>query len=210
MRVDLRELLQHHEIVHPTRMTSISAADGVLRISVEGYPWWRAKDGHEGDKAIVFIFEGVTGSLLCLDDMFSKESYWADEVLEDFSVFSVSRPSWAGPHDYSVYASGPLPEPGALFTLLEDYLWAAEATKSARDVLNMPGGLFSSFKEICTSRSYLVARGPLAIREIICDELKRQSVPHNVVHTPLKENARLIVRLGGSTLFCDAAFAEFD
>jgi hypothetical protein len=210
MRVVLRELLHNCEIVHPSRLTNISATGRELSLCVEGHPWWREKQEQHGEGKITLVFEGVADAHLCLGDLFSEWNSGADEFLEEFSVLPVSRPSWAGPNDYTIYANAPLPEPRTLHAILEDYLWMADATKSARDFLNMPDGLIASFIDISASDSYMVAQGPLAIREIVTDELKRQSVPHNVLQAAPRWTDRLIVHIGGSAFLCGAAYAEFN
>jgi hypothetical protein len=205
MVIDAIELLREREIVFPCRVASSSLADREFRLSVAGYPWWRDEAG-DAEGKISFRFAGVTrGSL----DMAPLLDHTEDEWLEEFEIQFTSTLDWADPNQFSIYCSAPLPNPIAVYTAVENYIFASRALRTPGDYLN---GAFriSSFLEIATSSGYLLAIGPEPIRSIVVAELKSQSVRHTVLEAKRHAEARLLVRLQGSSFFCDAALAEFD
>lgn len=69
-----------------------------------------------------------------------------DEILEFFDISPLVEHDWAQPYGFEIYGSAPLPEPLSLYARVEDYLWEADASKTARDFLNMGnGGLLKNF-----------------------------------------------------------------
>jgi hypothetical protein len=82
MKADLIELLGQREIVHPTRIVAVEASHRQLRVTIAGYPWWRATQREE-DEQVVFSFEGVEEGLLDAETLLDMEE---DEALEFFSV----------------------------------------------------------------------------------------------------------------------------
>jgi len=205
MVIDVIELLNEHKIVFPCRIVSSSMADGEFRLLVEGYPWWRDEAG-EGEGKISFRFSGVTNGNLDLRALLDHEE---DEGLEEFEIELTSTLDWAQPNQFSIYCSAPLPNPIAVYTAVENYIFASRALRTPGDYLN---GAFrlSTFLEIATSSGYLLATGPEPIRSIVVAELKSQSVRHTVLETKRHAEGRLLVRLQGSAFFCATALAELD
>nr|WP_295371643.1 hypothetical protein [uncultured Sphingosinicella sp.] len=202
----LTELLRSREIIHPSRLSSAILSNRELRLTVTGHPWWREDKWTGSEEQLVLVFRGVAGGSLDTGTILDFEE---DEALEEFQVGALDEHEWACPAIYSVYCHAPLVDAFRLYALVEDYLWEAGVPTSAREFLNMDTGQLQRFQEITASTSYLVARGPEAIRQIVSDELMRQSVPHNVLTNSLPQADLLLVRLGGSHFFCEEAIAEF-
>lgn len=114
---------------------------------------------------------------------------------------------WAQGSDWSIYCSGPIGDPVALFAGVQDYLRRHGAFLGPEDFLNQAERL-STFTAMAQATGFLVARGPACIRDLVCRELERQSVPHNVLSTVADTEPRLLVRLGGSAFFCEEALIE--
>lgn len=209
MRVDLSELLRIRKIVHPARITSAALSERSLRVVVRGYPWWRDEADWTCEETITFTFQGVAGDGGGWLDLHTLADPDHDEALELFDVSPLASHDWGQPSTFAIYGSAPLPDPLAFYTKIEDHLWRARACRDARDFLNTGSGLLSGFIGITTTTSYLVARGPESIRQLVCDELQRQSVPHNVLPERGRADDALLVHLGGSSFLCGAAFAEF-
>jgi hypothetical protein len=200
------ELLRSREIAHPSRLSSALLSNRELRLTITGHPWWREDEWSGSEDQLVLVFRGVAAGRLDTETILDFEN---DEALEEFEVSALDEHEWAAPSIYSVYCHAPLTDPLRLYALVEDYLRKAEAPMTARDYLNMDTGQLQRFQEITSSTSYLVARAPEAIKQIVCDELVHQSVPHNILTTPLPRDDLLLVRFGGSQFFCEEAVAEF-
>ena len=201
------QLLRSREIVHPSRIAGITAYDRKVRVEVAGYPWWLAEADRGHEATITFTFEGITGGWLDPTTIFDFDD---DEALEVFEIDKLSDHGWALPKEHEIFCSAPMREPLALLECVEDYLWKNDALLTARDFLNLPEGLFSRFREITAGNSYLVGRGPESLRQIICAELLRQDVEHNIVSHSIESKDLLLIRLGGSQFVCENAIAEFD
>jgi hypothetical protein len=205
MKADLIELLGQREIVHPTRIVAVEASHRQLRVTIAGYPWWRATQREE-DEQVVFSFEGVEERLLDAETLLDMEE---DEALEFFSVSPLPEQGWAySDTSYATYCSEPLPEPLRLYALVDDYLWSVGAPRSARDYLNAPDGSLARFCELATSSSYLVAEAPEQLHHMILAELLRQGVAHNVIASKRPANDGLFVQMGGTSFVCRSATAE--
>jgi hypothetical protein len=205
MKADLLDLLRQRHIVHPTRIAAFKARHRQLRITIAGYPWWRpTEQTKEGQ--VTFSFEGVEEGLLDAETLLDMEEY---EALEMFHVSPLSEQEWAdGGTSFATYCSEPLPEPLKLYALIEDYLWRAGAPRSARDYLNVPHGSLAGFCEVTRTGSYLLARAPERLHNIISAELLRQGVRHDVLTSERPPTQRLFVQIGGSSFVCETAIAE--
>lgn len=207
-RVELVKLIKKHEICHPSRLKSLTAVGQELRIVFEGYPWWRAHNDPNLESSITFIFKDTDGFL---DLSFVQDcgDEAADEVLDDFSITSIKAGDWADIPCFSIYGQAPLSDPKGLYERLHDHLQRLGSHKKARVFLNCPPGKLSRFAELTNASAYLLARVPKSLCEFICNDLKTQGVPFNVMG---KETHRkgLIVRWQGATFECQAAYAEFD
>src|SRR6476661_7140904 len=104
MKTDLIDLLRKREIVHPTRIVAVEGGHRQLRISLEGWPWWR--DGPtDREERILFSFEGIEEGLLDAATLLDIEE---DEALELCSVSPLSEMPWAaGGTSYATYCSEP-------------------------------------------------------------------------------------------------------
>lgn len=205
MKPDLIELLNQREIVHPTRIVAVEAGHRQLRITIAGYPWWRATE-REGDAQVVFSFEGVEEGLLDAETLLDMED---DEALEFFNVSPLPEQGWAySGTSYATYCSEPLPEPLKLYALVDDYLLSVGAPRSARDYLNAPDRSVARFCKLATSSSYLLAEAPEQLHQMILTELLRQGVTHNVIASERPANQGLFVQMGGSCFVCRSATAE--
>jgi len=209
MRINLLDLLQSNPIVHPTRIASMAISDGTLRIAVTGYPWWKPRADFSDDGQLEIRFEGLSDGYLDVTLASGDEDDL--EALEGFALRSLENIDWAQPCIHAIYCSGPLQNPLAIYAVVNDYLVDVEAFKTPDDFLNFNfDGKLSSFAETGASNSFLVARAPESVRQIICEELTRQSVPYNVITTKLPPEKRLWVTLGDGHFLCDKAFTVFD
>lgn len=206
MRVELIELLADREIVHPTKISSVVWSEGELVMSITGYRWWeQARSGHGLDGAIRFIFGGVTGGALRPDE-FSLDD---DEALEDFEITPVAEVGWAQPQDWSVFCSSAIPDPMALYVGLHDFLAREGAFYAPEDFLNCAAEI-SRFVGMARTPGFMLGQGPDCVRALLCAELERQGVGHNVIYTLADEESRMLVRVGKSSFLCNSAVAEFE
>ena len=205
MRIDLIELLRSRPIVHPTRIVSTSISSNAVRVTVRGYPWWRDAPSPPEEQSIEFVFEGIARGQIELEDFESD----CDEALEEFDVVSMSEVGWAQADEFSIYCSSTLNDPLELHLRVHDFLNEADAYRRPGEFLNCASGRLAKFVEITSSNSYMVARGPECIRDIVCRELERQGVAYNVIATPTKPACGMLIRLAQSHFVCTAAFAEF-
>jgi hypothetical protein len=214
MRVNLMELLESRSIIHPTQIDCITLKGCRLSVVSSGFPWWETKaPKYDAEGSIEFIFEDVSRGHLDLHLVGAIERY---EALESFGVRSVDNIDWAQPSVHSIYCSAPTPDPLELYARLQDHLEEQGAFMRAAEFLNMGTGnqsehfSFGRFRAIASSRSYLVGRGPESIRRVVCAELARQNVPHNVLTHELDRDRRLWVRFGGSDFLCNSAVAAVE
>jgi hypothetical protein len=132
-----------------------------------------------------------------------------DEALDAFELLAASDVAWAQPSDWSIFCSGPIPEPLPIYVRLDDFLQGERSFLAAGDFLNQADKL-SAFIEMTGSPSFLLARGPACVRDLLCSELERQAVPHNVLSTMADTGPNFLVRLERSAFLCRGAEAELD
>jgi hypothetical protein len=207
MKADLLDLLRQREIVFPTRIAAVEGGHRQLRVTIAGCPWWRETEMGERlqEEQIVLLFEGIQGLL----DAETLLDWEYDEALESFEVSPLSEQRWAnGLTSYSTYCSERLPDPLRLYSVVADYLWEAGAPRSPRDYLNVPHGTLASFCAITATTSYLLARAPEYLHQMISAELLRQNVRHNVLTEKGRPDDGLLVQLGASSFMCANATAE--
>lgn len=203
MRRDLIELLEDRPIVHPTRIEQASLRGRILTLEISGYRWWAsAYTDRAQQAAIQLVFERLGCGGLKTDE-FDPED---DEALDRFEILRVEDTPWAQACDWSIYCSGPVGDPVALFVVAQDYLAKHHAFLPVGYFLNQ-GETVSRFKAVAASHGFLLARTPRQLRDLLCAELDRQHVPHSVLNTPTDEEPTLIVRLGESAFFCGEAWA---
>jgi hypothetical protein len=202
---DLAELLTDRPLVHPTRIDGVSWRGDQLIIQVRGYRWWEGPySDRQTEGQIAFVFEGVGQGCLLTDEIDPQE----DEALEDFEISLVSAVPWAQACDWSIYCSGAIAQPLTLYSTIHDYLCSNNSFLTAEHFLNQATDL-SRFAAMAQTNGFLVARGPTCIRDLVCEDLVRQSVPHNVVQTVADTEPKFLIRLGNSAFLCESARAEF-
>lgn len=201
---DLLDLLAERPIVHPTTIDAVRWSGSQLTIEVRGHRWWASpyEDRH-AEGAIRLVFSGLEEGCLLTDELQPNDN----EALDDFEVLSVSDVPWAQPSEWSIYSSGPIDDPLSLFSKVHDYLCLNEAFLRAENFLNQAASL-SAFTAMTQTSGFLVGRGPAAVRDLICAELGRQGVAHNVIHSAADMEPRYLVRLGNSAFLCHEAVAE--
>lgn len=206
MRVELTQLLAERPIVHPTKIEAISWSQAELRIKLGGYPWW-LNDGHRSDEvgSIHLVFRYLADGSIH-PRAFDFED---DEALEGFEVLPLGASRWALPQTWSIYCSAPVPDPLRIYVSLHDFLSRQAAFMAPEDFLNQARQI-GDFLNLAASQSFLLGRGPDCIRDLICDELQRQGVAHNVVRTHAGVGAKFHVRFGTSSFLCDEAFADIE
>lgn len=203
-RQNILELLTDRPIVHPTRIDAVEWRGRQLTIAVRGYRWWASPyEDRQIEGEISLVFNGLGKGLLLTDELEPDD----DEALDGFEVFPVSDVPWAQACDWSIYCSGPIDEPVSLFTKVQDYLRRCDAIVGPEHFLNQATNL-ASFVTMTKAGGFLVGRGPPCIRDLVCAELERQAVPHNVVPTPEDSEPEFLVRLGNSAFLCQEALAE--
>ncbi|HVI31334.1 hypothetical protein [Phenylobacterium sp.] len=206
MRKDLLKLLSEREIVHPTRITAASWRGRTLSINVAGFPWWEGPYvDRTGEGRCRLVFEGLGEGCLRTDEFDLLD----DEALEDFSLTPVSETPWAQASDWSIYCSGALPEPLALYMRLQDELALAGSFLGPEAFLNGAARI-SAFRDMAARPGFLLARGPAFVRDVLLSELDRLGVAYNVVPGSADAEPQLLARLAGSAFFCEAAFAEYE
>jgi len=202
---DLSELLTDRPIVHPTRIEGVVWRGRKLIIEVRGNRWWEGPyNAQQAEGAMSLVFEDVGDGCLRTDELDLDD----DEALEDLEISLVSEVPWAQSSVWSIYSSGPIGQPLTLYRSVHDYLHSSGAFLTPEDSLNQAADL-SRFVAMAQSNGCLVGCGPSCIRDLICDELGRQSVPHNVVRTGARAEPKFLVRLGNSAFFCESVHAEF-
>ena len=128
MQTDLVPLLRGYSRRYPARIVRISCADRDMRWTLRGDPWWRGDIPFQDEAEITFIFKGIESGLL---DLTWHPVFEDDEILELFDISRLAEHEWARPRDSAIYAYAPLPDPLALYARIEDYLWEANASKTA-------------------------------------------------------------------------------
>lgn len=208
MKIDLIELLKTRTVIHPTIVTSGELRDGNLHLYLAGYSWWRDAPMENGP-AYKFFFQGVTGEIAPILSETGPDGW--DEALDNFSVQSLVDANWAQPQVYDLYCSQPLKDVLGLYVLLENYLRGVDSYFSPQQFLNCGGwekGPLASFADIGSSNSFLLARAPRAIADLLHEELTRQGVKHNTLYKDCNpETPSLRVRVGGSDFLCQSAVA---
>lgn len=205
MRRNLLDLLTERPIVHPTRIDSVMWSGRQLTIAVGGHPWWASPyEGQRREGAMTLVFTDLGEGRLFTDELQPED----DEALEDFEVIPVSDVPWAQARDWSIYCSGPVGEPITLFAKVHDYLRQSQAFMGPEHFLNGAGDL-SHFAAMTRTAGFLLSRAPSGLRDLICAELDRQNVPHNVIQTTADTEPQYLVRLGDSAFLCQEALAEF-
>jgi hypothetical protein len=209
MRIELLDLFQSKEIAHPTCISSMTILNGTLRVLVTGYPWWKEHRAFSDGGQLELCFEGLSEGSLDVTLASGDEDDF--EALEDFAVRSLEGVEWAQPSSHHIYCSAPLKDALRLYAAVHDHLVDVGSFRTPQDFLNFDfNGKLSGFLSHAGSNSFLVARAPQSISQIICDELIRQGVPHDILTITLPPEQRLWVTLGSANFLCDTATAIFE
>jgi hypothetical protein len=204
MRVNLADLLRTTELAHPSFIRRLEWQGDSLTVHVEGRAWWRG-GAASGDGALRLVFGGLGLGALRTDE-FDPED---DEALESLSITALSEVDWARPAEWSVYCRGPLPRPPDLYVRVHDFLAEREAIRRPGDFLNSAERI-SRFAAITQTAGYWLGSGPAWLRDMLCEELERQGVPYDVVHTAREPASGWLVRLGDSAFVCEEAYAGWE
>ncbi len=205
MIVDAIDLLNEHEIVHPSRVASASVQLGEFQLVIRGCPWWHVKAG-DAEGQISFRFSRVSDGQMDLPALLGCE---ADEALEDFAIRLTSSLDWVSTELFQIYCSAPLSDPLKVYAIVQNYLLAQRASWTPAHYLNGARCL-DQFLEVTASAGYLLATVPQSLRELVVSELQAQGVRHNVMESKARADGRLFVRILGSAFFCETAVAEFE
>jgi hypothetical protein len=204
MEIDLLELFSRRRIVHPTRILSVVDADGDVRVLLSGCRWWLT-DHSQPQGAYEFRFEKVSHGNLSVNGAWDSE---ANEDLNDFRIAPLQDPTWAG-KVWQIFCSSPLTSTIDLYARLEKYLADSDSFLRAWDFLNCSAERpLGSFNEISQSSSYLLARCPESVRDLLAHELSRQKVKYNILACKDYDMPALLrVRFNGSDFLCASARA---
>lgn len=204
MRIDLTKLLTDRTVRHPSVLKKVHWSSDGLKLTLEGYPWWRQNGPYcEETNKIDFVFRNI-GEGWIIPDTFN---FFDDEFLEDFEVIPLEQAGWAQPCEWSIYCSGPIPDPLRLYMRVNDHLAGADSFRTVGDFLNCAQTV-SGFMEIAESSSYLLARCPESIRLLLTDELKKQNAPFTEERPVHKISQGFLVRVGNSAFLCGHAWAD--
>ncbi|MEX2250368.1 MAG: hypothetical protein WD671_12115, partial [Parvibaculum sp.] len=104
MYVELTKLLAERPICHPTTLDAVLWSAHGLRLTFNGYPWWRdSSPSQDAQGSIHFVFREIgEGKLWPQSFDFSD-----DAILEDFDILPVSDVCWAQQHGWKIFCLGP-------------------------------------------------------------------------------------------------------
>ncbi len=203
MRIELVELLSSREICHPTRIDLLeSTSTRQIHIEMSGYPWWLGKTqiNPKSEEKICFYFNDI------LDVSLDSKMFCRDDLEEDLELLTASflhEEEWAKGVQYEIFCSSPISDSYGLYALFDDYLMSLGCPYSARDYLNM-GKSFSTFKDVTSAKSYLLARAPEEVCKVICEFLKLQEVEFKVLQG--REGS---IEIKNKYMSCDLIYAQF-
>lgn len=204
MIYSLLELLSKKTLSHPTTVTVAHLADDSLRLTVRGYGWWKDQPTMANGDAIL-SFTGISRGALEVPTLLDPED---DEALENFEVTQSDDLDWAQPVTFSIYCSEPLPEPLAIYDVVERWVERSGGVKAVRDFLHGATRL-SAFLTYTNTNFFMLAQGPESLRPLLADELKRQNVKHQFEPNGGRQESRYFVRLSAETwFFCESATLE--
>lgn len=198
----LFDLLNEKTFSHPSTVVGAQLADDTLRLTVRGYGWWRDRPTWTNGNAIL-SFTGMSSGALDIPALLDQED---DESLGDFEVIRSDDLDWAQPCTFSIYCSQPLPEPLAVYDVVERWVGRSRGIKAVHDFLH-GSALLSTFLASSTSNFFMLAQGPDSLRPLLESELKRQNVRHQFGEASSGyQESRYLVRLAADTwFFCESA-----
>ncbi len=204
MIFDLFALLTEKRFSHPSTITAALLANDTLRLTVQGYGWWKEQPAYSNGNAVL-SFSGISSGAL---DVWSLLDMKDDEALGSLEVSRSEDLDWAQPSTFTLLCSEPLPEPLAVYDLVERWVARSGGIKSVQDFLNGSARL-STFLGYASSNFFMLAQGPESLRALLADELVRQGVRHQFSPSGGQAESKYLVRLtDGTWFFCDKATLE--
>jgi len=201
---DLVALLNEKRFSHPSTITAALLANDTLRLTVRGYGWWKDQPAYSNGNAVL-SFSGISGGVLDVSSLLDLED---DEALGVFEVSRSEDHDWAQPHTFTLLCSEPIPEPLAIYDLVERWVARSGGIKSVQDFLNGSARL-STYLEYASSQFFMLAEGPESLRAVLSGELVRQGVRHQISPSGGRAEGRYLVRLAeGTWFFCEQATLE--
>lgn len=176
-----------------------------MTINLSGFPWWLEDRESCVDSTITFQFSGIEESEISLE-WFSPDEF--DEDLDEFSVERMDKQAWNSGAEASVYCSAPLKDKFAILSVVDRFLIFSGCPFGMGRFLNIPS--FETFDKYTSSSSYLICSAPQSVCERVVAELDRQQVQYSTIHQAPREDDRLLIKLLGGYLICEAAIAIFD
>lgn len=205
MIFDLADLLNEKRFSHSSTITVAQLSGESLRLTIRGYGWWKDRPTVSNGDAVL-SFSGISSGSLDITALLDLED---DEALGDFEIVQSDDLDWARPTTFSVYCSEPIPEPLAVYDIVERWAERSRGIKAVHDFLHGSARL-STFLDFSKSNFFLLAHGPDSLRPLLENELNRQNVRHQFGETAGGyRESRYLVRLAAETwFFCDFATLE--
>lgn len=204
MIYSLFDLLSGKTFSHPSTIAVAQLTDDTLRLTVRGYGWWKDEPSLTNGDAIL-SFTGISSGALDIPALLDPKD---DEALGNFEVTRSDDLDWAQPATFSIYCSQPLPEPLALYDVVERWVERSGGVKAVQDFLHGSWRL-CTFLTYSNTNFFMLARGPESLRPLIENELRRQNVRHQVERGSGHLESRYLVRLAAETwFFCESATLE--
>ena len=204
MIYSLFDLLNEKTFSHPSTVEIAQVADDTLRLTVRGYGWWRDQPTLKNGNAIL-SFTGISSGALDIPALIDPED---DEALGNFEVTRSDDLDWVQPVTFSIYCSQPLPEPLALYDVVERWVERSGGIKAVHDFLHGSTRL-STFLTYSNTNFFMLAQGPESLRPLLANELRRQNVRHQFEPGYGRPESRYLVQLAAETwFFCESATLE--
>lgn len=200
----LFDLLNDKTFSHPSTIVGAQLADDALKLTVRGYGWWKDQPTLMNGNAVL-SFTGISSGALDIPSLLDRED---NESLGNFEVIRSDALDWAQPETFLVYCSQPLPEPLALYDVVERWVEQSSGIKTVHDFLHGSRRL-STFLTYSNSNFFLLARGPEGLRPLLVNELRRQDVRHQFEPVGGYPESPYLIRLAEEMwFFCESATLE--
>ncbi len=204
MIYSLFDLLDAKTFSHPSTVANAQLADDTLRLTVRGYGWWKDEPSWTNGNAIL-SFTGISSAALDIPALLDPED---DEALGNFEVTRSDDLDWVQPVTFSIYCSQPLPEPLALYDVVERWVERSGGVKAVHDFLHGSRRL-STFLTYSNTNFFMLPQGPESLRPLLENELRRQTLRHQFEPGGGHRESSYLVRLTAETwLFCESATLE--
>jgi hypothetical protein len=200
----LFDLLNQRTFSHPSTVAAAQLAGDTLRLTVHGWGWWRERPTATNGSALL-TFEGISSGAFDVPALSDPED---DEALGNFEVVRSDDLDWAQATTFAVYCSEPLPEPLAIYDVVERWAERSDGVRTVRDFLHGASRL-STFLEGAKTNFFMLARGPEGLWPLLVSELERQGVRHQFEPARGYPESPYFVRLAAGTwFFCESATLE--